>query len=106
METARKAILVLAASFAVAGVACLAVAAAVEPIAPLAGYTGGSLLAVAYLWSLVLVWREGKPIQTRSGRPLTKCENPIAYRVVLLVASLFGWVPMLVFLSNLLVAHG
>jgi hypothetical protein len=65
------------------------------------GYGGGLLLALAYESALVLVWLDGKPIQTRGGA-VTKDGRPGLYRGNLLVMSVIGWVAALVFGSNLL----
>ena len=102
----RKRLLFFAWAFAAGGALGLFIAAVSESISRVAGYGGGVLLAVAYLWALALVSFDGKPIQTRSGKPITREENPVAYRAMFLFMSLFGWVPMVVFLLSLLASRG
>lgn len=64
-------------------------------------FSAGMLLSLAYELALVIVWIDGKPMQTRGG-VLTKEEQRSAYIRNLLLMSLLGWVALLVFGSNLI----
>jgi hypothetical protein len=82
------------------------VALGIAAFAPVArpqafGYSSGLLLSLAYEAGLVLIWRDGEPIQTRGGQ-VTKQGSRALYRGNLIFMSVLGWVAVLVFGSNLL----
>lgn len=98
----RRAVVYLVIVFTALALACFAIATVVENLAYIAAHIGGIFLALGYLATLVVVWMDGKPITMRDGKSLTKEQNILAYRFMLLAMSLAGVIPATVFISNLL----
>jgi hypothetical protein len=64
--------------------------------------SGTSCIAIAFLIVLSAFYLSGEPIQTRNGEKLTKDRNPIAYRFIFGLLSLFGIFPLLMSLLSII----